>query len=153
MEPTDITKYLDMAKRRKYWIILPFLLSVLIGLGYYLKAPRVFEAKTLILVQPQRVPEEFVRSIVSTSVEDRVRTISQQVTSRTNLERIIKQYRLISGNNGFATIDGMVSSVRKRISIDVRGGGRDRTSTFTIAFRGRNPETIMKVTNSLKGLS
>jgi hypothetical protein len=44
----------------------------------------------------------------------------------------------------------MVSSVRKRISIDVQGGGRNReTSTFSIAFRGKYPEIVMKVTNAL----
>ena len=150
MEQTEITQYLDMAKRRKYWIIIPFLLSVLVGLTYYLKAPRIFESKTLILVQPQRVPEEFVRSIVSTSVEDRVRTITQQVTSRTNLENIINEYQLIRTNHEIYTIDAMVISIRKRISIEVEGGGRNKeTSTFTIAFRDRDPETSMRVTNAL----
>ena len=54
MEAIDITKYIDIALKRKYWIIIPFLVSVLGGLGYFLKAPKVYEAQTLILVQPKR---------------------------------------------------------------------------------------------------
>jgi hypothetical protein len=94
MDTTEITKYLDMARRRKYWIIIPFLVTILAGLAYVLTAPKVYEAQTLILVQAQSVPQDLVRSIVTESVEDRLRTITQQVTSRTNLEKIIRDYRL-----------------------------------------------------------
>jgi hypothetical protein len=32
MDAVEITKYKDMALRRKYWIVIPFLLAVLGGL-------------------------------------------------------------------------------------------------------------------------
>jgi polysaccharide chain length determinant protein (PEP-CTERM system associated) len=146
----DILKYLEIAKRRKYWVIIPFLAVLLGGLAYYLRAPKIYEAETLILVQPQRVPEEYVRPIVDTSVEDRLRTISQQVTSRTNLENIIKEHDLRREYPGALGIDRLVSTVRDSIRIDVKGGGRGReTSTFTIAFQGKDPHTVMRVTNAL----
>ena len=75
MDQFDIKKYIDIALRRKYWIIIPFLLAILGGFGYYLTLPKVFEAQTMILVQPQKVPRDYVRSIVSVSIEDRLRTI------------------------------------------------------------------------------
>jgi hypothetical protein len=40
------------------------------------------------------VPEDYVRSIVSTGAEERLRTITQQVTSRTNCEKIITDHQL-----------------------------------------------------------
>jgi polysaccharide chain length determinant protein (PEP-CTERM system associated) len=47
-------------------------------------------------------------------------------------------------------MDGMVSALRGNIRIDVRGGRRGQeTSTFTIAFRGKDPENVMKVANAL----
>jgi polysaccharide chain length determinant protein (PEP-CTERM system associated) len=150
MNTFDLREYQYIVLRRKYWIIVPFLLTVLLGLGYLMLAPKAYEAETLILVQPQKVPEEYVRSIVSSSIEDRLRTISQQVTSRTNLEKIIHEFNLFKNDSKGLVIDDMVLSLRKRIQIDVSGGGRDReTSTFTISFRDENPETVMKVTNAL----
>lgn len=150
MEAFDLTKYQDIALRRKYWIIIPFLLTVLAGLCYFILTPKVYEAETLILVQPQRVPEEYVRSIVSASTEDRLRTIEQQVTSRTNLEKIIDEFQLFKKDHERLVIDDMVTALRKRIQISVREGSRNReASTFTITFRGENPETVMKVTNAL----
>jgi polysaccharide chain length determinant protein (PEP-CTERM system associated) len=150
MDSFDIIKYLDIALRRKYWIIIPFLLSILGGLTYLMIAPKIYEAQTLILVQPQRVPEQFVRSIVSTSVEQRVKTITQQVTSRTNLESIIQEYSLPRASVSQGGIDRTVLELRRKIRIRIGGGRRNAdTSTFTISFRGKTPETIAKVTNAL----
>lgn len=151
MDTSEITKYLDIAQRRKYWIIIPFLLTILGGLAYTLIAPKVYEAQTLILVQSQSVPQDFVRSIVTDAIEDRLRTITQQVTSRTNLEAIIRDHRLSEDMGYSLSIDQMVEEIRKRIKIDVSKGerGRSTTSAFTIIFRGRDAKKVMQVTNAL----
>ncbi len=85
MESSEIEKYKEIAIRRMWWIIIPFLLSILTGIGLSLKLPKFYRASTLILVQPQKVPESYVQEIVSLAIEDRVHTLTQQVTSRTNL--------------------------------------------------------------------
>ncbi len=150
MENFDLTKYIDMAFRRKWWIIIPFLLTVLAGLTYALVAPKVYQAETLILVQPQSVPQNIVTPIVSTSVDDRLRTIAQQVTSRTNLESIIKQYALYSDSKNGMLIDDKVALLRKNITIDVSHSSRSRESNaFTIRFQGKDPRKVMEVTNAL----
>jgi polysaccharide chain length determinant protein (PEP-CTERM system associated) len=144
----EIQKYLDMARRRKYWIIIPFLAVLLGGLGYYLRAPKVYEAETLILVQAQKVPQNFVRSIISEDVQDRLRTITQQVTSRTNLEKIINEYQLADGILGSSNLEALVEAVRGRIKIDVKGG-HGGSSAFTISFRGKSPKKVAQVANAL----
>ena len=151
MDTNEIAKYLDIAKRRKYWIIIPFLATVLAGLAFVLIAPRIYEAQTLILVQGQSVPQDFVRSIVSETVDERLRTITQQVTSRTNLEAIIRDFRLAEEIGPSLSIDAVVEGVRKKIKIDVSkgGSGRGMTSAFTISYRGKDPRKVMQVTNAL----
>jgi polysaccharide chain length determinant protein (PEP-CTERM system associated) len=150
MDSFDITKYLDMAIKRKWWIIIPFLVSILGGLDYALNIQKVYEAQTLILVQPQRVPENFVRSIVSETVEDRLRTITQEVTSRTNLEKIIQQFRLYESASNQMLLDDKVALMRKMITIDVSRRGRSgETNAFTISFRGLDPKKITQITNAL----
>ncbi|NLD37649.1 MAG: hypothetical protein GX654_12350 [Desulfatiglans sp.] len=148
MENFDIKKYLEVALRRKYWIVIPFMLVLLAGFAYLLKAPRIFEAKTLILVQEQRVPQDFVRSIVSTDAEDRLRTITQQVTSRTNLEKIITDSMLYSEEPNML-LEEKVELFRKNIIIDVAARGGRGGNAFSIAFQGKDPRKIVKVTNDL----
>ena len=57
MDTNDITKYLEIARRRIYWIVLPFLVTVLCGMAIALMMPKKYEAQTLILVSEQRVPQ------------------------------------------------------------------------------------------------
>jgi polysaccharide chain length determinant protein (PEP-CTERM system associated) len=159
MDNNEITKYLDMAQRRKYWIIIPFLVTILGGLVYGLTTPRQYEAETLILVQPQSVPEAFVQSIVSEAIEERLKTISQQVTSRTNLENVIKEQSLFTGEGGEKSLHGdeQIELLRERITIDVSRGEKGRSrgasgsgaATFTITFTWEDARKAMQVANML----
>ena len=146
MDSFDLSKYLEMALRRKYWIIIPFLVTVLGGWTYVLITPKIYEAQTLILVQPQRVPTDFVRSIVSAGIEERLKTISQQVTSRTNLESIIKEYQLFDDRD--MALEDKVELLRKRIVINVVRGDRGGNA-FDIRFKAEDPRKVMQVTNAL----
>ncbi len=149
MDLAEIEKYKDILIRRIWWIVIPFLLTVLAGLTYALKSPAIYEATTLILVQPQKVPTTFVRDIVTLNIEDRLRTIKQQVTSRTNLEKIIEDYQLYSGPTDRKMLqEERVALLRERIQIRIAERGRGGNA-FTITFRDRSPKKAMEVTNAL----
>ncbi len=144
---SEIKKYIDIAKRRFYWVMIPFLVVLLGGLSFALNADPVFEAQTLILVQPQEVPQAYVRSIVQRGIQERLRTITQQVTSRTNLEAIISERGLYEGRG--MLMESKVQTLRKNIRVDVGGRGRGGESTFAISFRHGDPELTRDVTNAL----
>lgn len=152
MDNFDISKYINMALKRKWWIIIFFLLSILGGLTYLLVTPRIYEAKTLILIQGQRVPEEYVTPVISSSVDDKLNTIYQQVTSRTNSEKIIEEHGLYSSSKDSRLIDKKVALFISRITIDTSKDKSRRnavTSAFTISFLDEDPRKVMEVTNAL----
>ena len=150
MQDFDIEKYLNIIFRRKYLIIISLLLSILGGFVYYLVVPKVYEATTLILVQPQRVPEGYVHKLVEGTVGERLRTISQQVTSRTNLEKIVAEFGLDSNYKDARDMEEVVAATRNRVKIEVKGDEKGReASTFTIAFQASKPDIAMKVANAL----
>jgi polysaccharide chain length determinant protein (PEP-CTERM system associated) len=133
-------------------LIIPFLVTLLGGLTYTLIIPKIYEAETLILVQRQKVPEDFVRAIVSSDLEDRLRTITQQVTSRTNLEGIIKEYGLYDDAEKDLLLEDKVILFRENIRIDISDKSRKRggeTAAFTISFRGQDPDKVTRITNAL----
>ena len=149
MEPFEIEKYKGIALRRRWWIIIPFLLSILIGIGVSIKLPKVYRASTLILIQRQRVPSSYVQEIVSIVPEDRIRTITQQISSRTNLEKIIKEFNLYNEPGRHMFMEDKIQSLRRRIEVDVSGGGRRGANAFQIFFTGKYPEQTAKVANAL----
>ena len=147
MDTTDVTKYLDIASRRIYWIVLPFLFAVLCGMAIALMLPKKYEAQTLILVHEQRVPQNFVKPIVTSEVEERLRTISQQVLSRTNLEAIIKQHNFLAEKS--VTMEEKVEAIRKAIKVEVLNRGPRGGNAFSVAYRASDPGQAMQIANAL----
>jgi polysaccharide chain length determinant protein (PEP-CTERM system associated) len=149
MDILDMKKYLDIAVKHTYWVIIPILVVLLAGFYYILKTPKIYESSTLILVQAQKVPENYVRSTVTISVQDRLRTITQQVTSRTNLEKIIQEQQLYeSRSEKDLLMEEKIELLKKQIVITVANQSGNE-SAFSIAFQGENPNKVMLVTNAL----
>jgi len=149
MKAHDIDKYKEIVIHRIWWIIIPLLLSILIGIGLGLKLPKTYRASTLILVQPQKVPESYVQEIVSFDIEDRIRTITQQITSRSNLEKIIREFNLYNEPGAPMFMEDKVENLRKRITVDVSESGRRGTNAFQVFFTGKYPKLVADVANAL----
>jgi polysaccharide chain length determinant protein (PEP-CTERM system associated) len=150
MDSFDLKKYLDMARRRIYWIIIPFLIVLLGGFYYILHTPKVYQASTLILVQAQKVPENYVRSVVSNDINDRLRTIEQQVRSRTNIEKIIEEHKIFdSSPEKDLLMEEKVDLFNKQLNITVSNRGGSGESSFSISFQGKDPKKVAEVANAL----
>ncbi|MGC8811875.1 MAG: Wzz/FepE/Etk N-terminal domain-containing protein, partial [bacterium] len=93
-KPLGLNDYIAIGLRRKWFIIIPFIAAVFISFGVYKYLPKIYKATTLILVQPQRVPETYVRPTITASIGERLNTISQEILSRTRLEKIIQEFNL-----------------------------------------------------------
>ena len=153
-KPFDIRSYLDIGRRRKWYIIIPLVLSILVSFGVYKYLPRAYKATTLILVQPQRVPENYVRPTITASVADRLNTIGQEILSRTRLEKVIQEFNLFSEIRSKVPMEEIVEKMRKAIEVNVQGKPQsDRAqNTFSISYEGEEPRTVMVVTNKLASL-
>jgi len=153
-EKTDtfqIDYYLELAVKRRWLLIIPFCIAMLAGIYLAFVLPKIYQANTLILVRPQRVPTDYVRSIVSTDIDQRINTIRQQILSRTNLERVIEKFKLFSGpDHAEMFMEDKISSIRKKIDVQVtRSGRRTGADAFSVSYRGSDPQTVMNVANTL----
>jgi polysaccharide chain length determinant protein (PEP-CTERM system associated) len=149
-EPLRPEQIVEIIIKRRWLIIIPFCLSILVGIYLALTLPKSYSAETLILIEPQRVPANYVQSIVSIDIESRISTISQQIMSRTNLEKIINQFDFFSGPKFEKMyLEDKIESLRKQISVDVTRGRRRDADSFSISFIGKNPKIVMQVVNSL----
>ena len=134
--------------RRKWSIIIPALLSLPLSGALFLYIPKVYQAATLILVQPQRVPQEYVRSTVTTPVTERLATIRQEILNRTSLERVIYEFDLYSPERKNLAMEEVIEIMKEKININVHGRSGSQT-TFSVSFEGKDPLKVMNVTNKL----
>ncbi|MGW8195090.1 MAG: Wzz/FepE/Etk N-terminal domain-containing protein, partial [Desulforhopalus sp.] len=82
-------KYIDLFERRKILIITIFLLSLPIGLAVYLLTPKIYQCTSLLSYQQQKISPNKLSPDVASRIRDIVSTLTQIVTSRTNLEELI----------------------------------------------------------------
>ena len=147
-------QYIKGAFFRRFWyIVLPFFVLSMATVLHCIKAPRVYKAQTLILAEPQRMPREYITSTVTIELADQLRTITQQINSRTRLEKIINQYDLYSDIRASRTMADAVETFRKNIEINVSHlGGRSGSGSFQITYMNVDPVKTRDVTNVIADL-
>jgi len=133
--------------RRKWLIVGPIVLVGLVTAVWVHFLPDLYRSETLILVVPARVPENYVRSTVTTRLEDRLQSINQQVLSRTRLERIIQDLNLYPEMRRTTFMELVVEEMRR--NIDVRTVKGD---AFKISYVSPDPRQAMQVTDRLASL-
>jgi Uncharacterized protein involved in exopolysaccharide biosynthesis len=143
----NIQDYLEIILRRKWLIILPFIIIIIGGIIYSYRLPKLYQASTLILIQQQKVPTAYVQPTVTSPIGERLHTISQQIMSRTRLEAIINELSLYQDLRGTLFMEEIVGKMRKDINLEVRG--RD---SFQLFYQGKSPRVVATVANKLASL-
>jgi len=139
--------FLDIARRRIWLIIIPFVLVSTATAIVAKRTPNLYRSETVILVVPQRIPESYVRSTVTSRIEDRLQSIGQQILSRTRLERIILDFDLYAGDRRTAPMENVVEIMRRDIEVETVKG-----DAFKVTYVSGDPKAAMEVTNRLASL-
>lgn len=152
--PSDISDYLEIFLRRKYWIVLPAIAIASITTMIGLTMPKVYRSETLILVDAQRVPEQYIQSTVTGDVSERLQTISQEILSRTRLEKVIDQFKLYTEQKKKKiTTEEIVEMMRRDIEVNVVSDSRARSGGgFRLAYVNKSPAVAQAVTKQLASL-
>lgn len=143
----NIQDYVEIAARRKWLIIVPLVIVMVSGALLSRAVPPVYEASTLILIQKQRVPEAYIKPTVTTEIEERLQTLSQQIMSRTRLETIINELSLYPELKNIMFMEEIVEKMRKDISLEVKG-----KEAFQLFYQGKDPQLVAKVADRLASL-
>ena len=140
----NLSQILNGFYRRKCLIFCLF--TVIFCLSIYLSSilPAVYRSNTLILVTPQKLPSSFITSTVTTNVNERMQSIIQEILSRTNLERIVQEYKLYPNTR---IMEDRVSSLRASVNVNLR-----RSNVFQLSFDSQNPETAKQLAGRLASL-
>ncbi len=144
----DLNFYISLCLRRKWTIILSMIPVLIAGIIYLLYTPKIYSTSTTIVLIPQQIPTNYVKPTVTGNIRLRIRTIWQEITSRTNLEKVIQQFNLYPKLRQQLPMESVVEYMRDQINIT----SRDRGTTFILTYQGKDPVLITKVTNALANM-
>jgi polysaccharide chain length determinant protein (PEP-CTERM system associated) len=141
----QVRKYIDIILRGKVSIVAFMLLGVATGLILNVIMPKQYRAMALLSYQEQKVNPNKMSPDVQTKIREMVSTLTQLVTSRTNLEKVIKEFNLYGDDRQKLPTEDVIDMMRKKITIKPSALG----DTFSISYEGESPVQVVKVTNSL----
>ncbi len=119
--------------------------------------PPNYQSEALVLIEQQKVPDQYVMPNVSASLQDRLQSISQQILSRTRLQATINRFHLYPQTfvlGGLLKSSDPVEQMRKDIAIDlVRASSHPGEFTaFKIRYSAGSPQFAQQVNGELTSL-
>jgi len=141
--------YLDLFFRRKWWIVIPTVLSFSVSPFVYEALPKMYRASTTILVTPQTFSTRVGETMVTATVAERVANLAVQILSNTYLQTVVEEMDLVSPGADDATRQSAANRLKKRIELE-----HDplQLSWFRVAALDENPEQAAQIANRLAEL-
>src|SRR5665213_3497476 len=111
----NLEDYATILKRRWWIIAIPMLVLPIVAYGIsHFVQPR-YVSQTLVLVEQQKVPDSYVKPVVTEDLSARLATMKEQILSRSRLEPIIERFNLYGTSK--MSMDDRIDAVRKNIGI------------------------------------
>ena len=123
--------------------------------------PPTYRSSGTILIEQQEVPEDFVRSAISSYADQRVQVISQRVMTSANLIEVIDKYGLYAQERRTKSREAVITEMRddialRMISAEVmdprQGRATKATIAFAVSYDSRSPQQAAAVANELTTL-
>jgi polysaccharide chain length determinant protein (PEP-CTERM system associated) len=148
-----VQDYLTILKRRWWIIAIPAIIFPIVGFGITYMVQPQYISQTLVLVEQQKVPESYVRAVVTEDLSGRLATMKEQILSRSRLQPIIERFNLFS--NGKMSMDERIDMTRKNIGITPIQSEIARTNGlpgFFISFKANDARTAQLVCGEIQSL-
>jgi polysaccharide chain length determinant protein (PEP-CTERM system associated) len=144
--PVEIVR---IVTHRRWLILVPFALGAAATPILARYAPERYRSEAMIMVVPQRVPDEYVKATVSEKIEERLPSITDQILSRSRLERIIQDMDLYRAERARSVMEDVVQTMRGDVTTSAVG---KEVNSFKVSYVSNQAETARKVTEKLASL-
>jgi succinoglycan biosynthesis transport protein ExoP len=160
-KPAGIREYLAAARHRRGLLIITVVLGLLTAAVLAIIPLAHFRSAATILIEQQEMPQELVRSTVTSYADERIQVISKRVMTTETLLDIIRRYDLYPRERAKATREALLGRMRKDIGlkmisadvIDPRSGRpTSATIAFEVSFTSTSADLAAKVANELTTL-
>ena len=161
IENRDLTMddYLAMLRRRLKVILIPTLLAPLAGFLISYAFPPKYTSQSLVLVEAQKVPDGYVKSVVTEDITQRIATMQQQVLSRNRLQPMIQNLQLKSSKS----VDDLIDDIRANLTIepvqpDITAAAKKKPGQgtdlpgFYVNFTADNPHDAQQICSQLTSM-
>jgi uncharacterized protein involved in exopolysaccharide biosynthesis len=154
-------EYLEIAQRRWLAGAVAFAIVLVTAATVALLLPPVYRSTATILIEQQEIPQDLVRSTITSFADQRIQVIKQRVMTTSNLLDIIREHGLYANEIDRKPREVILDRMRNDIHVttvsanvvDPRSGApRAATIAFTVGYDNRSPDLAVRVANQLTSL-
>ncbi len=149
----NVDDYIEILKRRKWIIAIPLIVIPTLAVISTFFIPARYVSQTLVLIEEQKVPDEYVKPVIASDLDSRLASMKEQILSRSRIQPIIERYNLYA--NSHMSMDDRVDTARKAIGIKpihseiAHSGG---LPGFFISFTAADPHSAQLVCGEITSL-
>jgi succinoglycan biosynthesis transport protein ExoP len=156
-----ILDYIEGIKRRFSVFLATFISVLVIAIGIAFLWPSSYESSSTILIEQQEIPQDLVRSTITSFADQRIEMIKARVMTYTNLVLIIDEFKLYEDERKSEPLEVVVEDMREDIDISVisadvvdprSGRPMPATIAFVLSYKSESPELAQKVADKLTSL-
>lgn len=152
-----VSDILQMVRRRIWLLTIPPAVSFFAALVYSSTIPNVYESDMLIAIDPQRVPDTFVRSTVTLETERRMEALIVKVLSRTSLQQLIEKFNLYPEERRVMPMEDVIAKMRANVNVPLqiprpRWGQIPQPTAFHVRFRYEEPNLAARAAEEIGAL-
>ncbi|MEO1895052.1 MAG: Wzz/FepE/Etk N-terminal domain-containing protein, partial [Methylococcales bacterium] len=155
-EGKSVKDYLQMARRRKYFIVIPMMLGFIISVLIAFILPPVYRSEAIILIEQQHIPTDVVKSTVVSFADERIQQIQQKIMTIESINKMINQFDLYPKEKNKLTARELALLFRQSaklelISADVIEKGKKSKIilAFKLIFEHKQAALAQQVANEL----
>ena len=145
----NMDDYLAIARRRIWWLVIPAVVVPVLTFLVSLKVPNRYTSQTTVLVEQQKVSDNFVKPIMTEDLNARLATMQEQILSRTRLQPMIERFGLFKAEQGNVPMEVLVDRMRKLITVTPLrasdGSRRGDMPGFSISFNSENARLAQQI--------
>jgi polysaccharide chain length determinant protein (PEP-CTERM system associated) len=147
-----VQDYTTILKRRWWILAIPAIIFPIVGYGITFLIQPQYISQTLVLVEQQKVPESYVKAVVTEDLSGRLASMKARITSRSRLQPIIERFNLFAGSG---SMDDRIDKTAKNIGISPIESEIARSNGlpgFFISFKANDPRTAQLVCGEIQSL-
>ena len=114
----EIKDLKGLFRRRKKSFFFPFILIFIAAAIFAFRLPPVYKSEATILVEGQKISDDYVTTTMTSYVEERIETITRQIMTRAKLMEIIDQFDLYPEARDQATDKVLSEKIKEDISLE-----------------------------------
>lgn len=158
-EIKGIRDYLEILWRRKYWILIPAIVLMAGVTIFTYSLPATYKSEGLILIESQEIPQDLIRTTVTSYADQRIEVIKQRLMTTTRVMETVNKYNLYAEERKKTPTTGpIVALFKQNVSVDIvqanvtdpsSGRAKRASIAFKVSFMDKSPQRAQQIANEL----